>query len=363
MIQTVNLCKSFGNLVIFKDLNITVQKGECVAVIGPSGTGKSVLFRTIALLEKPDSGQVFINGTDITRKDVNINKVREKLGMVYQGFHLFSHLNVIDNITLAPIKVGGMKKEDARKKAMELLSMVGLTEKALSLPHQLSGGQQQRVAIARSLAMDPDIILFDEPTSALDPSMTGEVLAIIRKLARSGLTMMISTHEMRFARDVASRVFYIDEKGVYEQGTAQEIFQNPKREKTRMFIRKLKVFSYSITSRGFDMVAMNVQIELFCQKYNIDSRKINHIQLVIEELILEVSGGAGGKQQLKIDYTIEHSEEKGEILITFSYEGEFQNPFESEQESDHLGMVLITGIAKNFDHKYEDGRNTIIINI
>lgn len=363
MIQTVDLCKSFGNLVIFKDINITVQKGECVAVIGPSGTGKSVLFRTIAMLEKPDSGQVFINGTDITRKDININKVREKLGMVYQGFHLFSHLNVIDNITLAPIKVSIMKKQEAQKKAMELLSMVGLTEKASAFPHQLSGGQQQRVAIARSLAMDPDIILFDEPTSALDPSMTGEVLAIIRKLARSGLTMMISTHEMSFAQDVANRVLYIDEKGVYEQGTAQEIFQNPQREKTRMFIRKLKVFSYSITSRGFDMVAMNVQIELFCQKYNIDSRKINHIQLVLEELILEVSGEAEGKQQLKIDYTIEHSEEKGEILITFCYEGEFQNPFEHEEESDNLGMVLITGVAKDFNHKYEDGLNTININI
>ena len=363
MIQTVDLCKSFGNLVIFKNINITVQKGECVAVIGPSGTGKSVLFRTIAMLEKPDSGHVFINGTDITSKDVNINKVRERLGMVYQGFHLFSHLNVIDNITLAPIKVSGMKKPEARKKGMELLSMVGLAEKASAFPHQLSGGQQQRVAIARSLAMDPDIILFDEPTSALDPSMTGEVLAIIRKLARSGLTMMISTHEMSFAQDVATRVLYIDEKGVYEQGTAQEIFQNPQREKTRMFIRKLKVFSYSITSRGFDMVAMNVQIELFCQKYNIDSRKINHIQLVLEELILEVSGEAEDKKQLKIDYTIEHSEEKGEILITFCYEGEFQNPFEHEEESDNLGMVLITGVAKNFNHKYEDGRNTININI
>jgi len=363
MIQTVNLCKSFGDLIIFKDLNITVQKGECVAVIGPSGAGKSVLFRTIAMLEKPDSGQVFINGTDITQKNVNINKVREKLGMVYQGFHLFSHLNVLDNITLAPVRVSGMNKTEARKKAMELLSMVGLTEKATSYPHQLSGGQQQRVAIARSLAMDPDIILFDEPTSALDPSMTGEVLAIIRKLARSGLTMMISTHEMRFAQDVASRVFYIDEKSVYEQGTAQEIFQNPQREKTRMFIRKLKVFSYSITSHGFDMVAMNVQIELFCQKYNIESKKINHIQLVLEELILEVSGEGESNRQLKIDYTIEHSEERGEILISFNYEGDFFNPFGSEGEGDHLGIVLITGIAKNFDHAYKDGQNTININI
>jgi len=363
MIQLVNLCKSYDNLTVFKDINLTVSKGECVAVIGPSGTGKSVLFRTIALLEKPDSGQVIINGTDITRKDVNINKVREKLGMVYQGFHLFSHLNVIDNITLAPVKVGGVSKYDAQKNAMELLSMVGLTDKEISYPHQLSGGQQQRVAIARSLAMNPEIILFDEPTSALDPTMTGEVLAIIRKLARSGLTMMISTHEMRFAQDVASKVIYMDEKGVYEQGTAEQIFQNPKREKTRMFIRKLKVFSYSITSRGFDMVEMNVKIELFCQKYNIEVKKVNHIQLVIEELILEVFGKTKNDNTLKIDFTIEYSEERGEILIIFSYENEFFNPFDVSQGEDHLGMVLISGIAKKTGHSFENGRNSININI
>ncbi len=248
MIRTVNLCKRFGELTVFKDVNIHVQKGECVAVIGPSGTGKSVLFRTLAMLEKPDYGNVLVNGRDITLKDVNINKVRERFGMVYQGFHLFSHLNVLENITLAPLKVKKLGKTEAKNRAKELLSLVGLSDKHSSFPHQLSGGQQQRVAIARSLAMDPDIILFDEPTSALDPSMTGEVLAIIRKLAKSGLTMMISTHEMRFAQDVADRVFFMDEGGVYEEGTADQIFNNPKRERTRMFIRKLKVFSYSIIS-------------------------------------------------------------------------------------------------------------------
>lgn len=363
MIQAVNLCKSFGNLQVFRDLNINIQKGECVAVIGPSGTGKSVFFRTLAMLEKPDSGQVYINGTDITGKDVNINKVREKLGMVYQGFHLFSHLNVMDNITLAPLKVKKMNKSDAQKKAMELLTMVGLTDKSLSYPHQLSGGQQQRVAIARSLAMDPDIILFDEPTSALDPSMTGEVLAIIRKLARSGLTMMISTHEMSFAQDVASRVIYMDEKGIYEQGTADQIFKNPTREKTRMFIRKLKVFSYSINSRGFDMVEMNVQIELFCQKYNIEPKKVNYIQLVLEELILEVYGDSSINLQLKIDFTIEFSEERNEILISFVYDGRSFNPFEAAEESEHLGMVLIYGVSKNYGYSFENGLNTININI
>jgi len=363
MIQTVGLCKSFGSLIVFNNVNIHVEKGECIAVIGPSGTGKSVLFRTLAMLEKPDSGKVLINGIDITRKDVNINKVRERLGMVYQGFHLFSHLNVLDNITLAPLKVRKMKKPEAADKAMELLSLVGLTDKANAFPHQLSGGQQQRVAIARSLAMDPDIILFDEPTSSLDPSMTGEVLAIIRKLARRGLTMMISTHEMDFARDVASRVLYMDEKGVYEQGTADEIFLNPKREKTRLFIRKLKVFNYSITSRGFDMVAMNVQVELFCQKYNIESKKVYYIQLILEELILEVSRNYFKNLLLNIEYTIEFSNERNEVLVSFVYEGESFNPFETVEGNNHLGMVLISGIAKNFGHSFENGHNIIIINI
>lgn len=363
MIRTVNLYKRFGDLTVFSDVNIHVQKGECVAVIGPSGTGKSVLFRTLALLEKPDGGLIYINGTDITGREVNINKVREKFGMVYQGFHLFSHLSVLDNITLAPLKVKKVDKKEARERAMELLSMVGLSEKFSAFPHQLSGGQQQRVAIARSLAMDPDIILFDEPTSALDPSMTGEVLAIIRKLARSGLTMMISTHEMGFAQDVAGRVIYMDEKGVYEEGPAEQIFKNPHREKTRMFIRKLKVFSYSIVSRGFDMVSMNVQIEMFCQKYNIELKKINHIQLVLEELILEVSEKLYTEIQPKIDYTIEFSEERGEILITFNYKGREFNPFVNTDDADHLGIVLITGVSKSISHNCENGLNSININI
>lgn len=363
MIRAVNLCKRFGDLIVFKDLSLHIQKGECIAVIGPSGTGKSVLFRTLTLLERPDSGQVFINGTDITGKGVNINKVREKFGMVYQGFHLFSHLNVLDNISLAPRKVKKISRHEAQDRAMELLTMVGLSDKSKSYPHQLSGGQQQRVAIARSLAMDPDIILFDEPTSALDPSMTGEVLTIIRKLAKSGLTMMISTHEMDFAQDVASRVIYMDEKGVYEEGTPDEIFNNPQKEKTRMFIRKLKVFNYTITSRGFDMISMNVQIEMFCQRYNIDPKKINHIQLIIEELIVAVKERFPADSPLNIEFTIEYYAEKGEILVTFIYSGECFNPFEITEGADPLGMVLITGVAKSFDHSFGNGQNTININL
>ncbi len=214
MINIHGLSKRYGELEVLKNIDFRVAEGECVAIIGPYGTGKSVFLRTIALLEVPESGNIFIRGTDITQKSVDINKIREKMGMVYQGFHLFSHLNVLDNITLAPRKVRKQPRKEAELKARELLALVGLSEKAESYPHHISGGQQQRIAIARCLAMEPEIMLFDEPTSALDPTMTREVLAIMRKLTKMGLTMIIVTHEMSFAREVADRVIYMDEGGI-----------------------------------------------------------------------------------------------------------------------------------------------------
>ena len=248
MIEVTGLRKQFGDLVVLRSIDVHVRTGECVAIIGPSGSGKSVFLRSLAMLETPDGGAIRINGTDITQKETNLNRIREKMGMVYQGFHLFSHLNVLDNVTLAPRWVKKLDEKAAEKKAMDLLSMVGLVDKAQSYPHQLSGGQQQRVAIARCLAMEPEIMLFDEPTSALDPAMTSEVLAIMRKLTGMGLTMLIVTHEMGFARDLADRVLYLDEGRVYEEGTPKEIFDNPQKEKTRAFISRLKTFIYEIHS-------------------------------------------------------------------------------------------------------------------
>ena len=224
MIKVSGLTKKFGDLIVFQNINTHINRGECIAIIGPSGMGKSVFLRTITMLEKPDNGSIFINGVDITQKGVDLNRIREKMGMVYQGFHLFSHLNVLENITLAPRLVRKLDFGMAEKRAMELLNMVGLEDKAQSYPHELSGGQQQRIAIARSLAMDPEIILFDEPTSALDPTMTCEVLSIIRKLTKMGLTMLIVTHEMNFAKEVADRIFYMDEGGIYEEGDSLRNF-------------------------------------------------------------------------------------------------------------------------------------------
>ncbi len=364
MIRISGLSKKFGDLVVFENINTHILKGECVAVIGPSGTGKSVFFRTIAMLEKPDSGHIFIKGVDITQKAVNINQIREKMGMVYQGFHLFSHLNVLDNITLAPQLVKKQNKDNAERKAMELLSLVGLAEKANSYPHQLSGGQQQRIAIARSLAMEPEIILFDEPTSALDPTMTSEVLSIIRKLTKMGLTLLIVTHEMNFAKEIANRIFYIDEGGIYEEGTPTEIFDHPKKEKTKAFINKLKVFSYQIQSRNFDHVKMNAEIEIFCQKYNLGAKQVYRIQLFLEELILVIFANCFKIATPNIEIAISYSDETTETTVMVTYQANNFNPFHFEKEDpDNLGMNLITRMSKKYEHHCEKDLNTVHVKL
>lgn len=364
MIKATGLSKQFGDLTVLKNVNVEINQGECIAIIGPSGSGKSVFLRSLAMLERPNGGSIYINGIDITNKETNLNHIREKMGMVYQGFHLFSHLNVIDNITLAPRWIKKQDKNQAVKKAMELLSMVGLIDKAQSYPHQLSGGQQQRVAIARCLAMEPDIMLLDEPTSALDPTMTSEVLAIIRKLTKMGLTMLIVTHEMSFARDVANRVFYIDEAGIYEEGTPEEIFNNPQKEKTRAFIAKLKTFNYEIHSTGFDMVTMNAQIEVFCHKYNITPKEIYNVQLVLEELIMEIFKQCYASSQPDMEFTIAYSEERNDISICLTYKAEDFNPFAySTDDMDSLGMVLVKNFSKHQEHIFADGKNQINIKL
>ncbi len=239
MIEVKDLYKSFGKLEVLKGITETIQDQEVVCVIGPSGSGKSTFLRCLTLLEQPTSGTIIVDGVEITDEKNDVNKIRENMGMVFQRFNLFPHMNVLDNITLAPIKVKGMDKAKAEAIAMELLKKVGLVEKAQAHPDNLSGGQQQRVAIARALAMNPDIMLFDEPTSALDPEMVGEVLNVIRDLAKEGMTMVIVTHEMGFAREVADRVLFIDGGKVLEQGTPQELFGNPQQERTKNFLAKV----------------------------------------------------------------------------------------------------------------------------
>ncbi len=231
-----NLKKSFHHLDVLKGIDLTVAEGEVVCVIGPSGGGKSTFLRCLNRLEDATEGQIFVDGYEITDKKVNINKVRQNIGMVFQSFNLFAHLSVKKNIMLAPVDLKLMRKEEAEKKAMELLDRIGLADKANAFPHQLSGGQQQRVAIARALAMNPDVMLFDEPTSALDPEMVGEVLSVMKELAEGGMTMIVVTHEMGFARDVADRVILMADGVIAEQGTPEQIFEHPQVKRTQDFL-------------------------------------------------------------------------------------------------------------------------------
>lgn len=240
MISVENLNKDFEHLKVLKDINEEIQKGEKVVIIGPSGSGKSTFLRCLNLMETPTSGEIFFEGKNITSaKPKEVDKIRQKMGMVFQHFNLFPHLTILDNITLAPVKLKLMSKAEAEKKAIELLERVGLADKAKSYPAQLSGGQKQRIAIVRSLAMNPDVLLFDEPTSALDPEMVGEVLDLMRQLADEGMTMVVVTHEMGFAREVASRVLFMDEGRIVEQNTPQEFFANPKNPRLKEFLSKV----------------------------------------------------------------------------------------------------------------------------
>ncbi|NLP34001.1 MAG: amino acid ABC transporter ATP-binding protein [Clostridiales bacterium] len=239
MIVTKNLKKSFGDHMVLNGINETIKKGEKVVVIGPSGSGKSTFLRCLNLLEQPTEGEIWFEDTNITDKKANINVLRRKMGMVFQQFNLFPHLTVKENITLAPVKLGLMSKEEAGKKAIELLKRIGLVEKAEAYPNQLSGGQKQRIAIIRALAMNPEVMLFDEPTSALDPEMVGEVLDLMTQLAEEGMTMVVVTHEMQFARKVANRVLFMDEGRIVEQSSPKEFFENPSNPRLREFLSKV----------------------------------------------------------------------------------------------------------------------------
>lgn len=239
LIRVEDLHKIFGELHALNGVSEEIRKGEVVVIVGPSGSGKSTFLRSLNLLEEPSRGKVFFEGVDITDKKVDINKHRQKMGMVFQHFNLFPHKTILQNITLAPVTLRGMKEPEAKAQAMELLRLVGLEEKADVYPAQLSGGQKQRIAIVRSLAMDPDVMLFDEPTSALDPEMVGEVLELMKQLARDGMTMVVVTHEMGFAKEVATRIIFMDEGQIKEQGTPEEFFGNPEDERLREFLSKI----------------------------------------------------------------------------------------------------------------------------
>ena len=362
-IEVKNLCKSFGSLNVLHDVNLSVNEGEHIAIIGGSGCGKSVFLRSLELLEVPDSGQVFIDGEEITARGADVNRIRRKMGMVYQKFYLFSHMNVMENLCIAPVKLLGMSKSEAESKALDWLSKVGLTSKAHSMPSVLSGGQQQRIAICRSLMMNPKVLLFDEPTSALDPTMVGEVLAMIRMLAKHNITMLVVTHEMKFAREFADRVLFFADGGIYEQGSPDKIFNSPEREKTIAFINRLKYFHFEITDKNFDLLAMHGGIHDFADKYGIDSGLSYRLQLCSEELVYEILSGSYSNHDSSIDIkiNISYSESDSTTIMNFTSTGTKFNPFDESLSNDddiHMGVEMLRKIAKSIDYKY-DGMNII----
>lgn len=285
MIKIENLCKKYGDNSILENVSTEINDGEVISIIGPSGCGKSTFIRCLNLLEKPTAGKIYIDGEDILDKNANVPKLREKMGMVFQNFNLFSNKMIAENIMAAPVDILGKDKNEAFKEAKELLRTVGLSGKEYAFPDELSGGQKQRVAIARAIAMKPKVLLLDEPTSALDPTMVDEVLQVLRKLAKQGMTMLIVTHEMEFARDVSSRIFFMSEKGIYEEGTAEEIFEHPKKPLTQSFIYKTSIFSYPVVNKSFDIYQLQSKLAGFLRKEKVDEKYFDYVFLMLEELI------------------------------------------------------------------------------
>ena len=361
LIEVRGLKKSFGALSVLDGIDLDVEQGECISIIGGSGCGKSVFLRCLELLETPDAGSITIDGREITAPNADIDSIRRSMGMVYQKFHLFQHLNVLENLLLAPTLLLKMPRAEAITKAEELLSTVGLLSKKFSMPAVLSGGQQQRIAICRSLMMEPKIMLFDEPTSALDPTMVGEVLAVIRMLTKRNLTMLIVTHEMKFAREVSSRILFFAERGIYEQGTPDQIFDAPSRPLTISFINRQKYFHYEIAERDFDLIAMQNEIILFGEKYGLSTLETNPIQVCCEEyLMVMLERGYAAGEPIAIAIDIIYSEAERRTEIVFESRGRQFNPLAAEideDDLDDLGLLMLTRLTQSHEYEYVDGLN------
>lgn len=296
MIEIKHLTKSYtqpdgSTIQVLKDINCHISKGEVVSIIGPSGTGKSTLLRCMNGIEKASSGEIIFDGENILSPQTNMNHVRQKLGMVFQNFNLFENLTILQNVTIAPIKLLKMSKEDAEQYGLELLRSVGMADKANVYPSTLSGGQKQRVAIARCLSMKPDCILFDEPTSALDPTMVSEVLSVIRRLANQGMTMIIVTHEMQFARDVSSRIIFLSQGYICEDGTPEQIFSHPQQEETQIFIMHTQRLHFELADENADVYQLHSELTEFCLKHSLQHQLFN-MQLMLEELLMETGSKA-----------------------------------------------------------------------
>ena len=361
MIEIRHLKKAYPNSTPLEDVNVDIRDGDVIAVIGPSGSGKSTLLRCINRLIEPTAGSILIDGEEILDPDCDVSHIRMKLGMVFQSFNLFEHLTAIENVMLPQIDLTGKSRQEAYDRGMELLHSVGLAHAALRYPDEMSGGQQQRVAIARALATDPEIIMFDEPTSALDPARTGDVQAVIRDLARNGKTMLIVTHEMQLARAVSNRVFYMDQGGIYEDGTPEQIFDHPKKELTRRFIRNIKVLEIAVEDRFFDYPEAYSRILEYCSKNQIPAKTGVRLQLVFEELVQQILLPVLQDHPLLFTAEYDHTDES--VAVTAEYGGE---PYDPEETENSLALKLLKAAVSEMRYETtgdEAMRNRIIIRL
>ena len=353
LIEVRHLRKDYPNATPLKDVNATVDEGEVISIIGPSGTGKSTFIRCLNRLETPTSGQIIVDGTDMCDPATDLPAMRRKMGMVFQNYALFNHKLVVENLMMAPMDLLGLSKQEAYDQALSLLETVGLREKALNWPSELSGGQRQRVAIARGLAMRPKILLFDEPTSALDPQMVSEVLSVITGLAERGLTMLVVTHEMRFARDASSRVFYMDRGELWEAGPPEQIFEHPQRQETHDFIFRVRSWKWEIDSLTPDFPAMEASLGAYCHRQFMARRAFNTCQLLVEETAENQLLAFARRRNItnpSIRVTLQSGEGGVDMVLTLDYRGpllECEEP--ADTELDRLSLSIVSGLCDHWD--------------
>lgn len=327
MISVRHLSKTFtdpdgSRLTVLRDVNCEISAGEVISIIGGSGTGKSTFLRALNLLDPPTGGEIWFDGHKVPSRELPVHKMRQQMGMVFQTFNLFDHMTVLENVMYAPFKILRTPKEQAREEALSLLRKVGMAEKAEVYPSSLSGGQKQRVAIARCLAMHPKVILFDEPTSALDPTMVGEVLSVIRSLAKEGMTMLIVTHEMKFARDVSTRIFYMQDGVIYEDGTPEQIFEHPVHSSTKAFVQRIRKVVFEVDGPDYDFPGMKSGMAAFLIKYNVSELR-SRVETLVDQVVF---GSLKDFRPLTVRLT--HSELSGETGLDFMVEGLSESPLE-----------------------------------
>ncbi|MCR4860213.1 MAG: amino acid ABC transporter ATP-binding protein [Bacteroidales bacterium] len=334
------LRKSYGQNAVLNGIDCEIREGEIVSVIGPSGCGKSTFLRCLNALERPDSGRVLLDGEDIFSPQSDLSRVRSRVGMVFQELNVFGHLDVLDNVTLGPLKIRKMPREAAEREAIRLLRMVGLGEKLHAMPATLSGGQKQRVEIARCLAMDPEVILFDEATSALDPTMKSEVLSVIRELAKQGRTMVIVTHELRFARDLSTRVIFMHRGSIVEEGTPDQVFDHPTQALTQVYVHNLRSLIFDIDTPDYDLYKLNAEIEWFCRRNSLGRRYVS-LELIVEEMLTKMMPFTG-----PIHICIHCKEMSRDVAIEMEQEN-FSGTIVGREGTDEISLMLLQGLCSS----------------